>query len=86
MSDVVGGRVVETVDCGDMVRINTVGPCGKRETYLERTSASRSISEGDEVWWQDGPAYWTPHVIWASGEPTFADMQLLRIPEIEPAE
>lgn len=58
----IGGNVVETIVLPDRVWVN----CRERNCtstcaiYVENTSKSRSISEGDIVWWQGGYAMWTP--------------------------
>jgi hypothetical protein len=58
----VGGIVIETIDTGDRIWVN----CKDRDysntcaIYIERTPESRSISEGDSIWWQGWSAFWTP--------------------------
>lgn len=63
----VGGKVIETIECGEKIWINCQeylettnellnNTCG---IYVENTSKSRSISEGDIVWWQGNRAMWT---------------------------
>lgn len=55
----VGGKVIETIVVGDRVWVNTQD---KRDTcaiYVENTAESRTISEGDSLWWHGGHAYWT---------------------------
>lgn len=61
MSD--GGRVIETIDVGDYVWINTQEKYPSTSTcalYVERTPQALSVSEGDILWWKEGTAYWTP--------------------------
>lgn len=58
----IGGNVIETIVLPDRVWVN----CKERNStsecaiYVENTPKSRSISEGDIVWWQGGYAMWTP--------------------------
>lgn len=82
----VGGKVIETIVLDDRVWVN----CQEylktqdrllRDTcaiYVEKTDKSRSISEGDIVWWQGDSAMWTPKN--SSGE-TYGktDIRLKRI-------
>lgn len=66
----VGGKVVETIVLPDKVWVNThdgASGCKRMDCkghtcaiYVERTVESRSISEGDTVWWQGQWAFWTP--------------------------
>lgn len=65
----VGGRVIETKEVDNKVWINTREYIGENRDnptsntcaiYVERSPKSRSVSEGDIVWWQGGRAYWTP--------------------------
>ena len=58
-----GGEVLDTVDCGDRVWINTKAPESGHEQaiYVERTPESRSVSPGDTIWWYASRAFWTPH-------------------------
>jgi hypothetical protein len=59
----IGGIVIETIDCGDRIWVN----CEEENTTthcalcVERNAKSRCISPGDSLWWQSGNAYWTPH-------------------------
>lgn len=73
----VGGKVIETLDCGEKVWINCQGTGSEKNNkcaiYVERTAEARSISEGDSFWWQSGHAYWTPR------NRAFSDKQLNRI-------
>ena len=57
----VGGRVIETLDTGDKVWVNTHDKHSECAVYVERTPEARSISEGDMLWWQAGICYWTPY-------------------------
>jgi len=57
----VGGRVIETIDTGDKVWVNTNDKHSECAVYVERSAESRSISEGDMLWWQAGVCYWTPY-------------------------
>jgi len=57
----VGGKVIETIDAGDKVWVNTYDNHSECAVYVERTVESRSISEGDKLWWQAGTCYWTPY-------------------------
>lgn len=60
----VGGVVVEIIDCGgaDRLWVNTREPSSGDECaiFVERTPVTRSISEGDGLWWQGPYALWTP--------------------------
>lgn len=71
----VGGRVVEVIVLQDRVWVNTREPSSGDECaiYVERTAKSRSISEGDSLWWQGRHAMWTPK------NRAFFDMELERI-------
>jgi hypothetical protein len=58
----VGGKVVETIVLDDRVWVNTREPqsgdlCA---IYVERTPESRTMGEGDSLWWHGAHAYWTP--------------------------
>jgi hypothetical protein len=71
----VGGKVIETIPCDDVVWINTKeqhfgGECA---IYVKNTPAALSISEGDSVWWQGKWAMWTPK------NRAFADYKLERV-------
>jgi len=57
----VGGRVTDTIDTGDKVWVNTYDQHSECAVYVERNPESRSISEGDMLWWQAGVCYWTPY-------------------------
>jgi hypothetical protein len=69
----VGGKVLETIVLSDRVWVNTIDDGHECAIYIMRTPESRSISEGDTVWWQGKHAFWTP-----KGRP-FRDRELLRI-------
>ena len=58
----VGGTVIETVELADRVWVNCQEDTSSSvcAIYVERTPKSRSISEGDSVWWQGQWALWTP--------------------------
>lgn len=60
----VGGIVIETIDTGAAVWVNCQGiGCEQGEQcaiLIERSDRSRSISEGDSIWWQSRLAMWTP--------------------------
>lgn len=58
----IGGKVIETIVLPDKVWVNcqddhSTSTCA---IYVARDAKSRSISEGDTVWWQSGVAMWTP--------------------------
>jgi hypothetical protein len=55
-----GGKVIHTVVMRDRVWVGTDDGHEKCATYVERNAKSRTISEGDSLWWQGGRAYWTP--------------------------
>ena len=58
----VGGKVVETIDAGDRVWVNTKERGSGSQTcavYVERNPLSLTISPGDSLWWQSGNCYWT---------------------------
>lgn len=69
----VGGKVVETIVLEDRVWINTSDDGDECAIYVERTPESRTISEGDSLWWQSGWAFWTPR------NRAFEDRRLNRI-------
>jgi hypothetical protein len=59
----VGGVVIETIVLPEKVWVNCrEKPRRGRKCaiYVERTPESRSISEGDSLWWQGEWAMWTP--------------------------
>ena len=58
----VGGKVIETIDTGSRVWINTEEVLNGQTCaiYVERTPAALSVSPGDSVWWQGSWAMWTP--------------------------
>ena len=55
----VGGKVVEALDCGDSVWVNTNDGSVDCAVYVERTPKALAISTGDMLWWQAGVCYWT---------------------------
>ena len=59
----VGGIVIETIDTGSRVWINTKekAECHSEcAIYVERSPASLCVQNGDIVWWQGSDAMWTP--------------------------
>ncbi len=56
----VGGKVIETLVLADKVWVNTSDHGDECAIYVERTPESRTIGEGDSVWWQGERAFWTP--------------------------
>lgn len=58
----VGGKVIETIVLPDKVWINTRDAHSTSECaiYVENDAKSRTVSEGDTVWWQSDIAMWTP--------------------------
>lgn len=56
----VGGKVLEAIVLPGKVWVNTWDGHDECAIYVERTDESRTISEGDGLWWQGGNAYWTP--------------------------
>jgi len=58
----IGGVVIEIIELNDRMWINCREKIGHHECaiYVEKTNKSRSISEGDIIWWQAGWAMWTP--------------------------
>lgn len=60
----VGGTVIETIEKKDTVWVNCQSTTYNQTCaiWIEKSPKSRSISEGDSLWWQSGNAYWTPHV------------------------
>jgi hypothetical protein len=56
----VGGKVVETIVLADKVWVNADDQGDKCAIYVERTPESRTISEGDSLWWHGHAAFWTP--------------------------
>lgn len=57
----IGGRVVETIILDDRVWVNITDYRDESAICLERTSAARTISPGDALWWNGVEAYWTPY-------------------------
>lgn len=59
-----GGIVTQTTDLGESIEVVVIDNYNdKTATQLERNDMSRSISEGDVVWWQDTPiAHWTASI------------------------
>jgi len=60
----IGGTVIKTNGDYDNIEIVVKGTgCEENDILaikVEVSSKSRSISEGDAVWWQGRKAYWTP--------------------------
>lgn len=59
----VGGTVIEVIERGDRLWVNTSDPNYPRDTcalYVKWTPESDQIREGDSFWWDQGHAYWTP--------------------------
>lgn len=77
----VGGKVIEVLDCGDKLWVNTRERVSGDECaiYVERTAESRSISNGDSLWWQGTRAFWTPRLRGMRRNPPFTDKPLARI-------
>lgn len=79
----VGGTVIETIDCGPAtgefptgrvwINCKSIHSSSTCAIYVERDDRSRSVSVGDDIWWQGGMAFWTP-----KGAP-FSDMVLMRL-------
>lgn len=55
----IGGKVIETLLYKNRIWVNTQDRNDTCAIYVEDTPESRSISEGDSIWWQGGYAYWT---------------------------
>lgn len=64
----VGGKVIETlvvnedkiwINCRDYDKTTGEWRRDQCAIYVENTPASRSVFEGDIIWWQGGYAYWT---------------------------
>lgn len=77
----VGGKVVETIVLADKVWVNTRERQSGDECaiYVERTPESRTISNGDSLWWQGRNAYWTPRSGSMKRNPPFTDRKIARI-------
>ena len=56
----VGGEVVETIVLDDRVWVNTTDDGDECAIYVERNPESRTITEGDYMWWHGRWAFWTP--------------------------
>jgi len=69
----VGGKVKEVIDCGNLVWVNCEENCyrisGCKDptctheecaVYVERNENSLKIKAGDKLWWQGQSTYWTP--------------------------
>lgn len=55
----IGGKVIETIVCGDRVWINCEDRFQTCAIYVQNDCKARAVSEGDIVWWQAGKAMWT---------------------------
>lgn len=55
-----GGTVIKTNGDYDHIEIVVEDEGEKLAIKVQVTAKSRSISEGDSVWWQGRNAYWTP--------------------------
>ena len=63
----VGGKVIETKESGNKMWINVQEYLETKSKllnnfcaiFVELSPKSRSVSEGDIVWWQGTRAYWT---------------------------
>lgn len=55
-----GGKVIETLECGDTLWVNCEDGRETCAIYVKKTPAALSISPGDAFWWQSGHAMWTP--------------------------
>lgn len=53
----VGGTVIEVVDCGDRLWINCQSHLDQCAVYIEK---KEDVQPGDKMWWQAGVCYWTP--------------------------
>ena len=73
----VGGKVIEVIDCGDKIWINTRDKHSECAIYVERCLESQCIEKDDSVWWQSDKAYWTPRR--RNMKPTFTDLPISRI-------
>ena len=58
----IGGTVIETIETPDKIWINCREDQSTSECaiYVEKTAKSRTVSEGDAIWWQGETAMWTP--------------------------
>lgn len=58
----IGGTVIETIVLPDKVWVNCEDDhnSDRCAIYVKNTAKSRTISNGDTVWWQGGWALWTP--------------------------
>ena len=56
----VGGKVIEVIDCGSKLWVNTEDHGHECAVYVERNAASLNIQPRDSLWWQGRDAYWTP--------------------------
>lgn len=56
-----GGLITETVVFEDRIRLIARDVAGQYNAIdLKKTFEARSISEGDECWWDADSLYWTP--------------------------
>lgn len=69
----VSGLIFNKRRTGASPRRNTFDDGRECAVYVQRSPASRSISEGDSLWWQGQSAYWTPK------NRAFEDLRLGRI-------
>lgn len=56
----VGGKVLEVIDRGDALWVNTSDHGDECAIYVERNPVSLNVQPGDVLWWQGRNAYWTP--------------------------
>lgn len=54
-----GGKVIETIILEDSVWVNVQDKRDICAVYVDNTPESRSISDGDSIWWQGGYVFWT---------------------------
>ena len=59
----VGGIVVNVIDCGESLWVNTRETHGTIDEgtaiYVKKPDFDIKIQVGDMLWWQSGTAYWT---------------------------
>lgn len=51
----VGGTVIEVIDCADRLWVSCQSHLDKCAVYCEKAP----VQPGDKLWWQAGVCYWT---------------------------
>tara|TARA_R110000796_G_C14337915_1_gene409963 strand:- start:11 stop:274 length:264 start_codon:yes stop_codon:yes gene_type:complete len=75
----IGGIVKETNTIKEGVEIVVEDEGELLSVEVKVTAESRSVSEGDSIWWQGRKAYWTPRNKYGRIQGNASDIQLYRI-------